>query len=107
MKKKIKGNRERPRLYIFRSNKHIYAQIIDDISHKIVLSSSSIAKDLKSFLPNRHKANCEKSILIGKDIANKAIKMGITSIVFDRGKRLYHGRIKALADAIRQEGINF
>nr|WCH56175.1 ribosomal protein L18 [Calliblepharis sp.] len=107
MKKKIKGNLERPRLYIFRSNKHIYAQIIDDVSHKILLSSSSIGKDLKLSLPNQNKANCETSIRIGKDIANKAMKKGMKLVVFDRGKKLYHGRIKALADAVRKEGMKF
>nr|YP_010903923.1 ribosomal protein L18 [Hypnea musciformis]WCH56974.1 ribosomal protein L18 [Hypnea musciformis]WCH57174.1 ribosomal protein L18 [Hypnea musciformis] len=107
MKKKIQGNSQRPRLYVFRSKKHIYVQIIDDISQKILLSSSSIAKDLKVTLPFKNKANSEISILIGKDIAKKAKTKGIKSLVFDRGKRLYHGRIKALADSIRQEGIKF
>nr|YP_010903524.1 ribosomal protein L18 [Hypnea cryptica]WCH55977.1 ribosomal protein L18 [Hypnea cryptica] len=107
MKKKIQGSSQRPRLYVFRSQKHIYVQIIDDISQKILLSSSSIAKDLKATLPFKKKANSEISILIGKDIAKKAKTKGIKSLVFDRGKRLYHGRIKALADSIRQEGIKF
>nr|YP_010484990.1 ribosomal protein L18 [Hypnea cervicornis]UVW80684.1 ribosomal protein L18 [Hypnea cervicornis] len=107
MKKKIQGNSQRPRLYVFRSKKHIYAQIIDDISKKILLSSSSIAKDLKTTLPFKNKTNCAISILVGKDIAKKAKTKGIKSIVFDRGKKLYHGRIKALADSVRQEGIQF
>nr|YP_010726353.1 ribosomal protein L18 [Hypnea brasiliensis]WDY84828.1 ribosomal protein L18 [Hypnea brasiliensis] len=107
MKKRIKGNSKRPRLYVFRSNKHIYVQIIDDISQKILVSSSSIAKDLKPQLPIKNKANCETSILVGKDIAQKAKINGIKSIIFDRGTKLYHGRIKALADSIRQEGIKF
>nr|QCI07233.1 ribosomal protein L18 [Hypnea pannosa] len=107
MKKKIQGNSQRPRLYVFRSRKHIYVQVIDDISQKILLSSSSITKSLKSTLPFKSKANCEISVLIGKDIAKKAKKKGIKSVIFDRGKRLYHGRIKALADSVRQEGIKF
>nr|YP_010902530.1 ribosomal protein L18 [Hypnea nidifica]WCH54385.1 ribosomal protein L18 [Hypnea nidifica] len=107
MKKKIQGNSKRPRLYVFRSKKHIYVQLIDDISQKILLSSSSIAKDLKHQLPIKYKANCEISTLIGKDIAKKAKIQGIKSVIFDRGRRLYHGRIKALADSIRQEGIQF
>nr|QCI06233.1 ribosomal protein L18 [Dicranema revolutum] len=109
MKKKIKGNFERPRLYIFRSNKHIYAQIIDDLSQNILLSSSSIAKDIKlnTELKLPYKANCQMSKIIGKDIAQKALKLGINQVVFDRGKKLYHGRIKALAEAAREQGINF
>nr|YP_010903723.1 ribosomal protein L18 [Hypnea wynnei]WCH56575.1 ribosomal protein L18 [Hypnea wynnei] len=107
MKKKIQGNSTRPRLYVFRSKKHMYVQIIDDISQKILLSSSSIAKDLKPQLPLKRKANCEISILIGKDIAKKAKTKGIKSVIFDRGRRLYHGCIKALADSVRQEGIQF
>nr|YP_010726509.1 ribosomal protein L18 [Hypnea spinella]WDY84984.1 ribosomal protein L18 [Hypnea spinella] len=107
MKKKIQGNSKRPRLYVFRSKKHIYVQIIDDISQKILLSSSSIAKDLKAQLSIKNKANCKASILIGKDIAKKAKTNGIQSVIFDRGTKLYHGRIKALADSIRQEGIQF
>nr|YP_010904324.1 ribosomal protein L18 [Catenella fusiformis]WCH57575.1 ribosomal protein L18 [Catenella fusiformis] len=107
MKKKIKGNTERPRLYIFRSNKHIYAQIIDDNSNKILLSSSSIAKNLESKIQLTSKVNCGTSKIIGKDIANKAIKLGIHTVVFDRGKRLYHGKIKALAEAAREKGMKF
>ena len=107
MRKRIKGTSTKPRLYVFKSNKHIYAQIIDDFSQNILLSSSSISKDLKLLLPSRNKANCQTSILIGKDIANKAIKKGITCVIFDRGNKLYHGCIKALADSARQEGIQF
>ena len=107
MKKKITGNLKRPRLYVFRSNKHIYAQIIDDINNKILLSSSSIEKDLKAKIQLNKKANCEISKIIGKNIANKAKKSGIKTVIFDRGKKLYHGRIKALAEAAREEGIKF
>lgn len=107
MKKKIIGSPEKPRLYIFRSNKHIYAQIIDDINHKVLLSSSSAEKDLKKSVNCRKKANCATSIIIGKNIAKKAKKIGIKTIVFDRGKKLYHGLIKELAEATRAEGIKF
>ena len=105
MKKKVKGTIERPRFYVFKSNKHIYAQIIDDINHEILLSSSSISNKLKSQIGS--KTNCEVSKLIGKDIANQAKKKGIEKVVFDRGQKLYHGKIKALADAARIEGLNF
>nr|QCI07429.1 ribosomal protein L18 [Leiomenia cribrosa] len=105
MKKKIKGTIERPRLYVFKSNKHIYAQIIDDINHKILLSFSSISNELKIQITSS--TNCKISSLIGKNIAIKAKKKGIQKVVFDRGQQLYHGKIKALADAARQEGIDF
>lgn len=105
MKKKIKGTSERPRFYVFRSNKHIYAQIIDDISRKILISSSSITNELK--LNSKSGSTCEISKKIGEHIAIKAIKQGINQVVFDRGNKVYHGRIKALADAVREQGINF
>uniref|UniRef100_UPI00300282AF ribosomal protein L18 n=1 Tax=Anunuuluaehu liula TaxID=3049639 RepID=UPI00300282AF len=107
MKKKIEGTSYRPRLYVFRSNKHIYAQIIDDTKKQILASSSSIAKDVKKYTQAKHNANCEISKVIGQDIASKAIKQGISKVVFDRGNKIYHGRIKALADAAREKGINF
>lgn len=107
MKKKIKGTIERPRFYVFKSNKHIYAQIIDDINHKILLSSSSISKKLKLQIKSTSNCNCETSKLVGKDIAHQAQEKGIKKVVFDRGKKLYHGKIKALADIARIEGLNF
>nr|QVY58419.1 50S ribosomal protein L18 [Kappaphycus striatus] len=107
MKKKIIGSPERPRLYVFRSNKHIYAQVIDDINHRVLLSSSSIEKDFKKSINYKKKANCKTSIIIGKNIAKKAKKIGIETIIFDRGKKLYHGLIKELAEATRAEGIKF
>nr|QVY58218.1 50S ribosomal protein L18 [Eucheuma denticulatum] len=107
MKKKILGNPDRPRLYIFRSNKHIYAQVIDDIHHKVLLSSSSAEKGFKTKINSRKKANCDTSIIVGKNIAKKAKKIGIKTIVFDRGKKVYHGLIKELAEATRAEGIKF
>lgn len=105
MTKQIKGTAERPRLYVFRSNKHIYAQIINDINQKIIISSSSISMNLKAQI--KSSSNCESAKIVGQDIANKANKKGIKKIVFDRGKKLYHGRIKALAEAARKEGMNF
>nr|YP_010952268.1 ribosomal protein L18 [Gloiopeltis furcata]WMP13937.1 ribosomal protein L18 [Gloiopeltis furcata] len=105
MKNKLKGTSTRPRLYIFRSNKHIYAQIIDDEKKKILASSSSISNKLD--LKTKSSTNCKISKLIGKDIAEKAITKGIKSVVFDRGQRIYHGRIKALANGARETGIYF
>ena len=107
MKSKIKGTSIRPRLYVFRSNKHIYAQIIDDTNNTILASSSSIAKDLKIEYKEKLYRNCKVSKIIGKDIAIKAQQQGITQVVFDRGNKIYHGRIKALADAARDIGIKF
>nr|QCI06634.1 ribosomal protein L18 [Erythroglossum lusitanicum] len=105
MKKQIKGTRKRPRLYVFKSNKHIYAQLIDDDNNKILTSSSTISKDIKSKI-NRY-ANCEAAKIIGKNIATKLKKQGIDQIIFDRGHKIYHGQIKALAEATREQGIHF
>nr|QCI04096.1 ribosomal protein L18 [Antithamnionella ternifolia] len=104
-KNKIKGTTTRPRLYIFKSNKHLYAQLIDDTTNKILASSSTIAKEINS--STKIYANCENAKIIGKQIAIKSKKQGINQIIFDRGNNLYHGQIKALADAAREEGINF
>nr|QCI06433.1 ribosomal protein L18 [Dictyurus purpurascens] len=101
MKKKLKGSPKKPRLYIFKSNKHIYAQIIDDYSHKILASSSTLSEKTQKFV------NCEIAKEIGKKIGIKLKEKGITQIIFDRGKNVYHGKIKALADATRKEGIKF
>nr|QCI07066.1 ribosomal protein L18 [Haraldiophyllum bonnemaisonii] len=101
MKKKIKGTTDRPRLYVFKSNKHIYVQLIDDNKNKILTSSSTISKDIKKF------ANCETAAIVGKNIAIKLKAQGINCIIFDRGNKIYHGKIKALAEATRREGIHF
>nr|AOM64666.1 ribosomal protein L18 [Riquetophycus sp.] len=101
----MKGNLERPRFYVFKSNKHIYVQIINDIENKIICSSSSISSDLKQSIPTN--INCDTAYTVGQNIARKAIQRGILNVVFDRGNRLYHGHIKALANGARKEGINF
>lgn len=105
MHKKIKGTPERPRLYIFRSNKHIYAQIIDDVTSNIIATSSSIAIDLKNHI--KQPKNCITAKLIGKSIAKKCIKKGVLKVLFDRGSKPYHGKIKALADSARETGLEF
>nr|YP_007878214.1 50S ribosomal protein L18 [Calliarthron tuberculosum]AGA63825.1 50S ribosomal protein L18 [Calliarthron tuberculosum] len=105
MKRKIKSKTNRPRLRIFRSNKHIYAQVIDDIQHTTLITSSSLCPKLKKKIESS--ATCETAKIVGKDIGFKLKNKGITQIIFDRGKRIYHGRVKALADATRNEGINF
>lgn len=105
MTKTIKGTSKRPRLYIFRSNKHIYAQIIDDTNNRIIASSSSTSKNIKNSMQTY--ATCITSQQVGKDIAIKLQNKGINKIVFDRGNKRYHGRIKALAEAARKAGMNF
>ena len=105
MAKKIKGNLNRPRLYIFKSNKHIYAQIIDDINKKILCSSSSISNELKYNIQSH--LNCQVAYIVGKNIGKRAKNIGIKNVLFDRGSRLYHGHIKSLADGVRNEGIKF
>jgi large subunit ribosomal protein L18 len=105
IRQKIKGTAQRPRLSIFRSNNHIYAQLIDDIQGKTILSSSTIDKLVTPSL--KASGTCEASALVGQILAKKSLEHKISDVVFDRGGRLYHGRIKALADAARKEGLNF
>jgi len=102
IKKKACG---KPRLSVFRSDKHIYVQVIDDTTGRTLASSSSVAKDMKGKLKNG--SSMEAAVAIGKDVAEKALKAGIKDVVFDRGGYIYHGRVKALADAAREAGLNF
>lgn len=101
MKQKIKGTVNCPRLYIFKSNKHLYAQIIDDSNNNIITGISSISKEINQY------ANCKVAKKIGYSIAKKLQEQGIKKIIFDRGSNIYHGQIKELADATRDSGINF
>jgi len=105
MKKKIIRQKHQPRLYVFRSNKHIYAQVIDDNKKTTITTSSSLCPKLKTEISSS--ATCETARIVGQDIANKLKEKGINRIIFDRGKKIYHGRIKALADATRNAGIKF
>lgn len=102
---KLAGTTEAPRLAVYRSTKHIYAQLIDDVKGVTLCSASSIDKDLKSDLA--HGGNVESAKAVGEAIAKKALKKGISDVVFDRGGFLYHGRVAALADAAREAGLNF
>lgn len=102
---KISGTAEFPRLAVYRSTKHIYAQLIDDVNRVTIASASSIDKDLKEKLT--HGGNIEAAKVVGTAIAEKAKKAGIECVVFDRGGFLYHGRIQALADAAREAGLIF
>ena len=102
---KLAGTPECPRLAVYRSTKHIYAQLIDDDNHVTLASASSNDKDLKEKLA--HGGNIEAAKVVGEAIAQKAKKAGIECVVFDRGGFLYHGRIAALADAAREAGLMF
>jgi large subunit ribosomal protein L18 len=102
IRRKVKGNGEKPRLAIYRSLNHIYAQVIDDHKGQTIASASSIEKDLRG----NTGGNLEAARRIGQAIAERALAKGIDSVVFDRGGYLYHGRIKALTDAARAAGLN-
>jgi large subunit ribosomal protein L18 len=95
----------RARLSVFRSSKHIYAQIIDDLKGETVVSASSLEKDLRTSLKTG--ANVDAAKTIGKLVAERALGKGIKDVVFDRGGYRFHGRVKALADAAREGGLNF
>ena len=95
----------RPRLSIHRSSKHIYAQIIDDAAGKTIAAASSLEKDLRTSLKTG--ADRAAAAAIGKLVAERALKAGVTTVVFDRGAYIYHGRVKALADAAREGGLSF
>ncbi|MBV9404837.1 MAG: 50S ribosomal protein L18 [Acidobacteriaceae bacterium] len=102
IRRRASGSSERPRLAVFRSLNHIYAQVIDDQQGHTLVSASSIEKDVRG-----KGGNVEGAKLIGKLVAERAKDKGITKVVFDRGGYLYHGRVKALADAARQAGLEF
>ena len=99
---KISGTSERPRLNVFRSEKHIYAQIIDDTKGVTLFSASSLEKDFKGSGSNKEGAQ-----KVGKEVAERAVKGGIENVVFDRGGCIYHGRVKELAEAAREGGLKF
>jgi large subunit ribosomal protein L18 len=102
---RIKGTLERPRLSVFRSNENIYAQIIDDVNAKTLISCSTLDRSIKLALSTGR--TCDASRLMGAKLAELSLKKNITKIVFDRGPYLYHGRIKALADGARAGGLQF
>jgi large subunit ribosomal protein L18 len=107
-RKRISGSTERPRLSVFRSVTHIYAQVIDDMSGKTLVSASSIDAALKGAFPKGAAGgNIKGAEAIGKAIAERSIEKGIKRVVFDRSGFLYHGRIRAVADAARKAGLEF
>ena len=102
VRNKISGTAERPRLNVYRSNSHIYAQIIDDVNQVTLVSASTLDKEF-----NGNGGNKEAARFVGELVAKRALEKGITSVVFDRGGYLYHGRVKALAEAAREAGLKF
>jgi len=105
VRKKMKGTSERHRLNVFRSSKHIYAQLIDDVKGVTIVSASTMEKEFRSQISSG--GNVESARKIGELIAERAKAKGIEQVVFDRGGYLYHGRIQALADAAREAGLQF
>ena len=99
------GAAGRARLSVFRSSKHIYAQVIDDVKGVTVAAASSVEKDMRGSLKTG--ANVDAAKAVGKLVAQRAIEKGVKQVVFDRGGYLYHGRVKALADAAREGGLSF
>ncbi len=106
IRKKISGTTERPRLAVFRSLNHIYAQLIDDSTGKTIIMVSDLSKELKTGM-KKGTSKIDKSKLVGKLIAEKAIENKIETVVFDRGGYRYHGRVKSLADSAREAGLKF
>ena len=105
IRKRISGNTERPRMSVFRSSKHIYAQVIDDTTGKTIAHASSLSKELKGKVDELDKVGTAK--LVGKLIGEQLKAKKVEKIVFDRNGYIYHGRIKALADAAREAGLKF
>jgi large subunit ribosomal protein L18 len=103
IRKKLRGTTERPRLAVFRSIKHIYAQVIDDSTGRTIVSASSHEKEPVAIAGG----NLEGAKAIGKLVADRAIAKGVKAVVYDRGGYIYHGRVKALADAAREAGLEF
>ncbi|MEN0075764.1 50S ribosomal protein L18 [Roseicella sp. DB1501] len=95
----------RPRLSVFRSGRHIYAQVIDDAEGRTLAAASTLEKELRESLKTG--ADKDAAVVVGKRVAERAIAAGVTAVVFDRGPYLYHGRVKALADAAREGGLSF
>ncbi|NTW00901.1 MAG: 50S ribosomal protein L18 [Oscillochloris sp.] len=105
LRKRVIGSQERPRLSIFRSSVHIYAQVIDDTLGRTLVAASTNEKSWEE--ADSQKTKTEQATLVGKLVAERALAAGVTKVVFDRGGFKYHGRVKALADAAREAGLNF
>ena len=105
VRRKIQGTPERPRLSVFRSNKHIYAQVIDDTTNRVLTAVSSMSKDFRA--TGKAGGNIEGATLVGEMVAEKSLQQGIQRVVFDRNGFLYHGRVKAVATGAREKGLEF
>ncbi len=105
IRRKVSGTPDCPRLAVFRSNHHIYAQIIDDVAQHTLAAASTLEPELRNNLSSG--ATCEASAQVGKLVAERSMAKGIEQVVFDRGGNLYHGRVKALAEAAREAGLQF
>ncbi len=105
IRRKISGTAERPRLTVFRSTKHIYAQCVDDVTGNTLAHTSTLAKDVRDAISESTKSDAAKKV--GEAIAKQLLAKGITAVVFDRNGYLYHGRISALAEAARKAGLKF
>ena len=105
LRRDLSGTSERPRLAVFRTLKHIYAQVVDDESGRTLVAASTLEKSIQEALKSTGDQEAAKAV--GKQIAEKALAKGITAVVFDRGGHIYHGRVKALAEAAREAGLKF
>ena len=105
IRNRFSGTAERPRLAVFRSNNHVYAQVIDDVAGKTLVSASTLEKDIKAELKNTD--DTDAATKVGEIVAKRALEKGIKAVVFDRGGYIYHGKVKALADAAREAGLEF
>ncbi|MCQ2409750.1 MAG: 50S ribosomal protein L18 [Clostridia bacterium] len=105
VRKKVSGTEARPRLCVYRSTNHIYAQIIDDVKGNTLCAASSLEKDVQAKIKDLSKSDVSK--VVGTAIAEKALKLGIKEVVFDRGGYLYTGRVQALAEGAREAGLEF
>jgi large subunit ribosomal protein L18 len=106
VRKKIQGTSELPRLSVYKSRRHIYAQIIDDSASKTLVDASSLAKEIRDRVQNKG-GNRDGAMVVGEYIAKRALDKGISKVIFDRNGFLYHGRVKVLADSAREQGLEF
>ena len=105
IRNRFSGTAERPRLAVFRSNNHVYAQVIDDVAGKTLVSASTLEKDIKAELKNTD--DTDAATKVGEIVAKRALEKGIKAVVFDRGGYIYHGKVEALAEAARKAGLEF
>ena len=105
VRRHIRGTAERPRLSVYRSNNHIYAQVIDDTANQVIAAASSLSKDFQA--TGQRGGNVEGAALVGEMVAEKALQQGVQRVVFDRNGFLYHGRVAAVATAAREKGLEF